>query len=133
MNVLSDLVLLVCEFGLDLEGVCTEVITLGLEKVGREVLGAVTIEPTESGGESGSWDTEKSSLGDNVSPSWLSLVDSLVEEVVEEKVLKVVIGAVCSCDVLQEDGTDNASSTPHESDGWLVQLPTVLLGSLFKS
>lgn len=45
MDVLSDLVLSVGELWLDLEGVGTEVITLGLEEVGREVLGAVTVEP----------------------------------------------------------------------------------------
>ena len=45
MDVLSDLVLLVGILGLDSEGVGTEVVTLGLEKVGGEVLGAVTVEP----------------------------------------------------------------------------------------
>jgi len=49
VDVLSDLVLLVCELGLDVEGVGTEVITLGLEQVGGKILSAVTIEPGESG------------------------------------------------------------------------------------
>ena len=60
----------------------------------------------------------------------MSLVDSLVEEIVEEKVLKVVIGIVGSGDILEENGTNDASSTPHESDGWLVELPLVFAGSL---
>lgn len=130
MDILTDLVLVIGELRLDLEGVGTEVITLSLEKVGREVLGAVSIEPRESSGESRGWDTEESSLGDNISPAWLSLVDSLVEEVVEEKVLEVVIGVVGGGDVLEEDGSNDTSSAPHESDGWLVKLPLVFAGSL---
>jgi len=57
-------------------------------------------------------------------------VDGIVEEVVEEEVLEVVIGTVCGGDILEEDGTDDTASTPHEGDGWLVKLPSVLLGSL---
>lgn len=45
MDVVTNLVLGVGELWLDLEGVGTEVISLGLEQVGGEVLGAVTIEP----------------------------------------------------------------------------------------
>ena len=130
MDVLTLLVLLVGELGLDVEGVCTEVITLSLEEVGWEVLGAVTIKPVEGGGETWGWDTESSGLADNVSPSWLSLVDSLVEEIVKEKILELWVVAVSVGDILQEDGTDNASSTPHEGNGRLVELPLVLLGSL---
>ena len=45
MNVLVLGVLFTGELGLDLEGVCAEVITLGLEEVCGEVLGAVAVEP----------------------------------------------------------------------------------------
>jgi hypothetical protein len=45
VDVFADLVLVVGVLWLDMEGVGTEVITLSLEKVGWEVLGAVTIEP----------------------------------------------------------------------------------------
>jgi hypothetical protein len=58
-------------------------------------------------------------------------VDSLVEEVVEEQVLEVWVGAVRLGDVLQEDGSDDAATTPHERNLGLVQLPLVLLGGLF--
>jgi hypothetical protein len=132
VDILTLWVLLARKLWLDLESVSTEVITLGLEKVGWKVLGAVTIEPVQRGCESWSWDAEKSGLGNDVSPSWLSLVDSLVEEVVEEQVLEVGVGPVSGGDVLQEDRADNASSTPHESDGWLVELPLVFLGGLLR-
>ncbi len=127
---LSDLVLRIGELWLDLEGVGTEVITLSLEQVGGQILGAVTVEPREGGGEGRGWDTEKGSLGDDVSPAWLSLGDGLVEETIEEEILKVVVSGVGGRDVLEEDGTDDASSAPHKGDGWLVELPLVLAGSL---
>lgn len=130
MNVLTLLELLIGKLWLDVEGVGTKVITLSLEKVGGEVLGAVTVEPVQGSGESWGWDTESSSLSNNVSPSWLSLVDSLVEEIVKQKILKIWVGSVGVGDILQENGSDNASSTPHESNGWLVELPLVLGGSL---
>jgi hypothetical protein len=58
-------------------------------------------------------------------------VDSLVEEVVEQQVLKFGVGAVRLGDVLQEDGTDDAATAPHERNFGLVQLPLVFLGGLF--
>jgi len=103
MDVLSFLVLGAGELWLDLECVSTKVISLGLEQVGWEILGTVTIEPAQGSGESGCWDTEKSSLGDNISPTRLSLVDGLVEEVAEEQVLEVVVCTVGGGDILQED------------------------------
>ena len=103
MDVLSFLVLGVGELWLDLECVSTEVISLGLEQVGWEILGTVTVEPAQGSGESGGWDTEKSSLGDDISPTRLGLVDGLVEEVTEEQVLEVVVCAVGGGDILQED------------------------------
>jgi hypothetical protein len=130
VNVLAFWVFLTGKLWLNLEGVGTEVISLGLEKVGREVLGTVTIEPVKSGAESWGWDTEEGGLGDNVSPSWLCLVDSLVEEIIEEQVLKIWVLAVSGGDVLQENGSDDATTAPHESNGWLVELPFVFLGGL---
>lgn len=124
------LVLLVGRLGLDEEGVGAEVVTLGLEEVGREVLGAVAVEEGQSGAEGGGGDTPESTLGNNVSPAGLGVVDGLGEEVVEEQVLEVGVGAVGVGDVLQEDGADDAATTPHEGDGRLVELPAVLLGSL---
>ena len=130
VDVLALLVLLVGVFGLDAEGVGTEVVTLGLQQVGGQVLGAVAIVEAESGAESGCGDTPESTLRNDVSPAGLSLVDSLVEEVVEEQVLKVGVGTVGLGDVLQEDGADNASTTPHEGNLGLVELPLVLLGGV---
>jgi hypothetical protein len=116
--------------GLDAESVGTEVVTLGLEEVGRQVLGAVAVVEAESGGEGGSGDTPESSLADHVTPAGLGVVDGLVEEVVEEQVLEVGVVAVGLGDILEEDGADNAATTPHEGNGGLVELPLVLLGGL---
>lgn len=130
MDVLSFLVFGTGELWLNLEGMGAEVISLGLEQVGWKILGAVTIEPRKSSRESRGWDAKKSGLGDDVAPAGLGFVDSLVKEVVEEKVLKVRIGTVGSCDILEEDGTNDATAAPHEGNGRLIKLPSVLLGSL---
>lgn len=58
-------------------------------------------------------------------------MDSLVEEVVEEQVLEVWVGAVRLGDILQEDRSDDAATAPHERNLGLVQLPVVLLSGLF--
>lgn len=130
VDVLALLVLLVGVFGLDAEGVGTEVVTLGLQQVGGQVLGTVTVVEAERGAESGCGDTPEGTLGNDVSPASLSIVDSLVEEVVEEQVLEVGVGTVGLGDVLQEDGADDASTAPHEGNLGLVELPVVLLGSV---
>lgn len=126
MGVGAHLVLVVGVLGLDLEGVGTEVVTLGLEKVGREILRAVSVEPRQGSGESRGRDSEQGSLGNHVSPAGLCGVDGLVEEVVEEQVLEVGVVSVGGSDVLQEDGADNAATSPHQGDRRLVELPLVL-------
>lgn len=65
MNVLALLVLLVGALWLDPEGVGTEVVTLSLQQVGREVLRAVSVVEGERGAESGCGNAPKSTLGDN--------------------------------------------------------------------
>ncbi|KAI6770536.1 hypothetical protein HG530_005165 [Fusarium avenaceum] len=130
VNVLAFGVLVAGVLGLDAEGVGTEVVTLSLEEVGGEVLGAVTVEPRQSGGEGGSRDTKEGSLGNDVSPAGLSLVDGLVEEVVEEKVLELRLLTVGVGNVLEEDGSDDAATSPHEGDGRLVELPVELASGL---
>ena len=117
--------------GLDAESVGTEVVTLGLEEVGGQVLGAVAVVEAEGSGEGRSGDTPQSGLADHVTPAVLGVVNGLVEEVVEEQVLKVGVVAVGVGNVLKEDGADDAATAPHEGNGRLVQLPLVLLGGLF--
>jgi len=114
----------------DLPGVGTEVVTLGLEEVGGEDLGAVSVEEGEGGGEGRGGDAPKSGLGDDAAPSRLGLVDGLVEEVVEEQVLELGVLGVSVGDVTKEDTADDASSAPHEGDSGVVQVPLVLLGGL---
>ncbi|KAI7288172.1 6-phosphogluconate dehydrogenase, decarboxylating [Hortaea werneckii] len=131
VDVLALRVGLAGELRLDAEGVGTEVVTLGLQDVGREVLGAEAVVEGKGGGEGRSRDTPESALGDDVTPAGLSLLDSLVEEVGKQQVLKVWVGTVGSSDVLQEDGADDAATTPHEGNLRLLELPAVLLSSLW--
>lgn len=117
---------------LDVESVSTKVVTLGLQQVGGQVLGAVSVEPGQGSGEGRGGDTKLSSLGNDGSPAGLGLVDGLVEELVKEQVLQVRLAAVSRGDVLEENGSDNAATTPHEGDGRLVELPVELTGSLVR-
>ena len=133
VDVLALGVLLAGVLGLDAEGVGTEVVTLGLEQVGGQVLGAVAVVEAEGSTESRGGDTPEGTLGDNVAPAVLGGVDGVVEEVVEEKVLEVGVAAVGLGDVLEEDRADDAATTPHEGDLGLLELPAVLLGSLRES
>lgn len=130
VNVLTSLVLVVGKLGLDMEGVGTKVITLSLEEVGRQVLGAVAVEPRQSSGEGGRRDTHQGSLGDNITPAGLGLVDGLVEEVVKQQVLQFRVIAVGGGNVLEEDGANDAATTPHKGNGRLVEFPAKLLGGL---
>jgi hypothetical protein len=57
VNVLAFGVILVGVLGLNPEGMCTEVVTLGLEKVGGQVLGAVSVVEAQSSAESRSGNT----------------------------------------------------------------------------
>lgn len=130
MDIFALRVVLVGVLGLDAEGVGAEVITLSLKKVGGQVLGAVAIVEGKRGGKGRCGDTPENGLGADVSPAGLSVVDSLVEEIIEEKVLEVGVGAESLGDVLEEDRADDAATTPHEGDLGLVELPRVLLGGL---
>jgi hypothetical protein len=130
MDVLVDRVLIVGKFRLDTEGVGPEVVTLSLQQVRRKILGSVSIVEAQSSAESRGGDTPKGTLADDVSPSVLSLVDGLVEEIIEQQVLEIGVVSVCMCDIFQENGSNDAATTPHESNGRLVELPLVLFGSL---
>lgn len=114
MDILAFWIFLAGIFRLDLEGVGSEVISLCLKQVGRQVLCAIAVKPAEGSAESWSWYAEKCSLRHDISPAWLSLVNSLVEEAVEEKVLEIWIVSVRRSDILQENGSNDTASTPHE-------------------
>lgn len=130
VNVLVRREVLVGVLGLDAEGVGSKVVTLSLQQVGGELFGAVAVVEAEGSAERRQRDPQESSLADDVSPAALRLVDGLVEEVVEQEVVEVGVGTVGVGDVLEEDGADDAATTPHEGNGGLVQLPAVLLGGL---
>lgn len=75
MDVLASLKLGVLLSGEDIERVRTEVVTLGLEDVGRNDLAPVTVQERKGRRESGSGDTPENGLSDDTPPAGLSLVD----------------------------------------------------------
>jgi hypothetical protein len=117
------------KLGLDLEGMCSKVITLSLQQVCRKVCGPVSVVKVQCSTKGRAWNTPQHTLADDVSPAWLSLVDCIVEELVKEQVLEIGVSAEGLGDVLEEDGTDDATTTPHESDFWHVELPVILFRS----
>ena len=70
----------------------SEVVTLGLQKTLRQSLGAVAVEEGERGREGRRGQTHERGVGDDATPSGLSLVDGFVEEVVEQQVLELPVG-----------------------------------------
>lgn len=133
MDILSFGVFLRGAFGLDQEGMGTEVIPLSLEEVSWQVVGAISVVEAERRREGRSRDTPQSGLANDITPSGLSFVDGLGEEVVKQQIFEFWVVAVCVGDVLQEDGANNATTTPHQRNGWLVQLPVVFFGGLHNS
>jgi hypothetical protein len=75
-------------------------------------------------------DSPESGLSDNSPPSGRSLLDSRLEEVVEQQGLELVVLLEGGGDVGQEDRLDDTTTSPHLGDTGVVQVPTVLLSGL---
>ena len=82
--VLTFRILLACILGLDPERMSTEIVSLRLQKICREIFRAVSIIPAESSAKGGRRYTPQRALADNVSPAILSLVDGFIEEVIKQ-------------------------------------------------
>ena len=130
MDVIVLWILVARTFWLDAECVGAKVVALGLEEVGGQVLAPVAVVEAQCGAEGWRGNSPERTLGHNVSPPGLGAVDGLGEEIVEEEVLKIGVVAVGVGNVLEEDRSDDAPTTPHEGDGGLVQLPSVFFRSL---
>lgn len=76
-------------FRLDLKGMGAKVVSLCLQKVGRQILSAIAVIEAEGGAKSWGWDSPERAFAHDVSPTWLCLVDGLVEEVIKEQILQV--------------------------------------------
>lgn len=113
-----------------LVGVGTEVISLGLEQVSGELVGSVTVVESQSRSKGRGGDTPGDSLGHGRSPRGVGLLDGVLEEVVEQQVLEVGVLSVSLGDVSKENGSDDATTSPHEGDTGVVELPAVGLGGL---
>lgn len=81
-------------FRLDHKGMGAKVVSLCLQKVGRQILSAIAVIEAESGAKSWGWDSPERAFAYDISPTWLCLVDGLVEEVIKEQILQVRVLAV---------------------------------------
>lgn len=130
MNVLTRLETLILLSGPDAESVRAKVITLRLDKVGRESLGTVTVKERQGRGVGRDGDTPQDGLRDNAPPAGLSSSESLEEEGAGEQVFELRVFAVSGGNVGKEDRLDDAAAAPHGGDTGIVQLPAVDLGGL---
>lgn len=103
MVVLSCRVLAARKFRLNLECMGPEVISLCLQKVCRQIFGAVTVVEAKSCAEGWRWNSPQGAFAYDVSPPWLCFVDGSIEEVVEQKIFEIRIFAIRRGDVFEED------------------------------
>ncbi|KAH3659573.1 hypothetical protein OGATHE_005618 [Ogataea polymorpha] len=108
----------------------SKVVSLGLQQVSWQLLGSVAVVEGQGGREGRRRNTGLDGNAERLSPSGLGLGNGLVEEWVEQQVLQVWVFSVGCSDLCQENRSDDASSSPHQSDGWEVELPVVFLCGL---
>ena len=101
--VLALRIFVICVLWFNSESMSSEVISLGLQEVGRQILGSITVIEAKRGAECRCRDTPQCAFAYNVPPTWLRLVNCLVEEVVEQQVFKVGVFAIRSGNVLEEN------------------------------
>src|SRR5580765_4798988 len=73
-------------------GVRAEVVTLCLQKVGRESSSAIAIEKRESSGKRRRGNSEQSRIGDSVAPRVLILIEYARKKAVEQKIAEGGVG-----------------------------------------
>ena len=107
-------------------GVGTEVVSLGLEEVGRKASPAVAVAIGQRRAEGRSRDPQLDGLANHAAPGGLVLIDRLEEEGVEQQVVQVrSIGEGIPYS-LEEASPDNAAASPHQRDAAVIEVPVVL-------
>jgi hypothetical protein len=87
----------------DSESVGTKVVSLSLDQGSGQLIGSVTVEEGQGGGEGRDGDTPQGGLSDNSPPSGLGLLDGVLEEVIEQQGLELGVLLESLGDVGQED------------------------------
>src|SRR6056297_2179115 len=111
-------------------GVCTEVIALGLQQVGRQAAAAIAVVKVEGRGHSRHGNSQLDSLGGYPAPGGLGIFDKLPEVVVQQQIRQVGSALEGLFYIAQEDTADNAAFAPHHGYFTIIKLPVVLTGSL---
>jgi hypothetical protein len=107
----------------------TEIISLGLDQVGRQASETHSVIVAESSGNSRDGDTVGGSEANDTAPAGQGTGDLLDEEGIEQEVGKLRVLIEGFLDLAQELRADDAATAPHESDASEVQVPLVLLSS----
>jgi hypothetical protein len=139
MNILTLRQLVRFELRQNFESVSSEIISLSLQQSSRKTFRTISVKPTQSSTECRRWNSQSCAFSNDITPRRLSLVDCLVEEIIEQQVLQFIVLYPLDCgvgggtlvgfgDVSEEDGADDTASTPHESDARVVEFPAVVVG-----
>src|SRR6056297_2052122 len=96
-----------------LVGVCTEVIALGLQQVGRQAAAAIAVVKIEGRGHSRHGNSQLDSLGGDPAPGGLVIFNKLPKVVVQQQIRQVGAALEGLLDIAQKDTADNAAFAPH--------------------
>lgn len=105
--------------------VCTEIVSLSLNHISSSPCSSVAVVPAESGRQSRNWNSSFSSHSYRSSPSWNARRKFVEEKWVQNEIFQLWISLESVLNFPQKFGSDDASSSPHQSAGTVVDLPVI--------
>ena len=76
------------------------------------------------------WNSQLDGIGNNLSPGCLTIINGLFEEVIQKEIVQFWIFVIGLLNVSKEDWSNDTSTSPHESNATVVQLPIEYFGGL---
>src|SRR5438270_3705098 len=111
-----------------LVGVRAEEVSLSLQKVRGQTLGAIAVIEGKRGGESRCRHTDLDGLDNGAPPGILIIDQHLAEEIVQKKIRDLRILVVGFLDLAEKAAANDTASAPHQGDPAEVQVPAFALG-----
>src|ERR1041385_2456572 len=118
---------LAARFVYPLVGMSAKVIALSLQQVRGEPLASIGIVEGQGGAERRHGNAFFRRGGNDVTPRFLSLLDRLLEERVEQQIYEFRMFVVGFFDFAEECAADDATATPHQRDAAVIQIPFLFL------
>lgn len=105
-----------------------EIIALCLQQIGREALGAITVEVAQGCKKRRRRNSRFRGFCTNEPPPFLRGGQPAREKGIEHKIFQIWILLVRIFDFTQEAAADDAAASPKQSNGAQIQIPAVNLG-----